>query len=120
MPPHVLEAIRGAYPLPKTFGEARAEHDHWQMRDEEIDLVLDETCLGLGDASLDVAAGVRAEEVRALVEHELPTTTLTDLHARFSLYRDMKAKTTRSRLRCFAISRRWSSRSIRPIRPPAP
>ena len=73
--------------MPATFAEAQVEHDYWtQRRQDMLDIHDDEAAELLTDA-LDLVAQVRADMVRDLVMHELPTTTLADLHARFALLR---------------------------------
>lgn len=87
-PAHIVAAIAGAYPLPTTFAEAKAEHDYWQARSDEMEDVLSTDGEFLGSLPLDLPAEMRAEMVRRLVYKDLPVTTLADLHARFALYRD--------------------------------
>ena len=36
-PAHVIEAIEQAYPLPTTFAQAKAEHDYWTERNQELE-----------------------------------------------------------------------------------
>ncbi|WP_158811079.1 hypothetical protein [Beijerinckia sp. L45] len=91
MPPQILEAILRAYPLPTTFAAAKAEHEYWETRNDDMDCILDTDGLGLGDIALDVAAGVRAEAVRDLALREIRLTTIADLHARFAMYRGLES-----------------------------
>ena len=44
---------------------------------------------GYGDSGLDMVADLRRDMLRDLVEHELPTMTLADLHARFAYLREL-------------------------------
>ena len=83
----VRQAIAEAYPLPVTFAEARAEHDYWERRRQDMrDLYDDELAEEIPD-TLDSVAQGRANMVRVLAMAELPTTTLADLHARFAMLR---------------------------------
>ena len=87
-PPRVIAAISAAYPMPTTFGKAKAEADYWEARNRELEDLFSEDGTGLGDTALDFAASLRADMVRDLAERDLPVTTLADLHARFVMYRD--------------------------------
>ena len=80
----VRDAVANAYPLPTTFAEAKTENDYWRRRRAEMEDVLGD----FGDDGLDVVCRLRADMVRDLAEHVLPTTTLQDLHARFAMMRD--------------------------------
>ena len=86
-PAHVLWAIREAYPLPSTFSEAKAEFDHWEARNQEIEDVFTVEGTPIGDVVLDLPVAIRAEIVRELTEHKMTVSTLGDLHARFEMYR---------------------------------
>ena len=80
-PARVIAAIAGAYPMPMTFAEAKAESDYWEARDNELRDVFSKDGSGddLGDTALDFAASLRADMVRDLAERDLPVTTLADL-----------------------------------------
>ena len=78
---------RGAYAWPETFADAKAEFDYWTVRREEMEVVLGPD--GYGDSGLDMVADLRRDMLRDLVEHELPTMTLADLHARFAYLREL-------------------------------
>ena len=95
VPAHVIEAIEQAYPLPTTFAQAKAEHNYWTERNQELEDAFSEDGDSLGDNELDLPTAIRADIVRALVEHELPVTTLADLHARFAMYRESKSNDDR-------------------------
>ena len=85
LPPHISDAIAAAYPLPTIFAEACAEADYWRARNQEIEDVFGpENC---GDYGLNRPAYMRMHMVEDLANHELPVTTLADLHARFARYR---------------------------------
>ena len=87
-PAHVIEAIVMAYTLPAIFAQAKVEHDYWIDRNQELEDAFSDNGDLLGNNELDLPTEIRAEIVRALAEHELPVTTLADLHARFAMYRD--------------------------------
>ncbi len=84
----VRAAIATAYPLPTTFAEAQAEHAYWTARRDDMRDLHDDQLAELIDDPLDGVARVRADMVRDLVMHELPTATLADLHARFAIMQD--------------------------------
>ncbi len=86
-PVHVLDLVKNAYPMPTTFSVAMAEYRYWEARQQEIEDVLGPN--NYGDSGLDLVPSMRFDMVRDLVEHELVTTTLDDLYARFKFYRDM-------------------------------
>ncbi len=90
-PAHVIEAIVQAYPLPTTFAQAKAEHDYWTVRNQELEDAFSEDGSSLGDNELDLPTAIRAGIVRALAEHELPVSTLSDLHGRFAMYRESES-----------------------------
>ena len=119
MPAHVREAIATAYPLPSTFAEARAEHDYWEARDDEMGDVLDERGTDIGDTVLDIAAGVRACMVRDLAENDLPITTLVELHGRFAMYLDNESHDTKTVKGIFDSLTAMMEREASPS-PPAP
>ena len=91
-PAHVIEAIEQAYPLPTTFAQAKAEHDYWTDRNQELEDAFSDDGDLPGNNELDLPTEIRAEIVRALAEHELPVATLADLHARFAMYRESESK----------------------------
>ena len=80
-----------AYPLPTTFAQAKAEHDYWTVRNQELEDAFSEDGSSLGDNELDLPTAIRAGIVRALAEHELPVSTLADLHGRFAMYRESES-----------------------------
>ena len=90
-PAHVIEAIEQAYPLPTTFAQAKAEHDYWTVRNQELEDAFSEDGSSLGDNELDLPTAIRAGIVSALAEHELPVSTLADLHGRFAMYRESES-----------------------------
>ena len=92
VPAHVIEAIEQAYPLPTTFAQAKAEHDYWTDRNQELEDAFSDDGDLPGNNELDLPTEIRAEIVRALAEHELPVTTLANLHARFAMYRESESK----------------------------
>lgn len=92
VPVHVIEAIEQAYPLPTTFAQAKAEHDYWTDRNQELEDAFSDDGDLPGNNELDLPTEIRAEIVRAFAEHELPVTTLADLHARFAMYRESESK----------------------------
>lgn len=85
IPPHVDAAIRGAYSLPATFAEARAEADYWRLRMIEMEDLLDDR---YGDCALDLVAETRMRIVERLIESELVAKTPADVLIRFKLYLD--------------------------------
>ncbi len=95
VPAHVIEAIEQAYPLPTTFAQAKAEHDYWTDRNQELEDAFSDDGDSFGDNELDLPTAIHAELVRALAEHELPVTTLADLHARFAMYRESESNDDR-------------------------
>jgi hypothetical protein len=93
LPDHIRNAVASAYPMPATFLEARIEHDYWQSRRKEIENALGPN--GFRDNGLDLTTRIRADMVRNLVEHEMPVTTLADLHFRFAMYRAKRMRADR-------------------------
>ena len=77
-PPRVVEAVSGAYPLPATVSEAKAEYDWWRNRDREIELIEGEGA----DTYLSLAAQAREHVVRRLYRYDLPARTTEEVALR--------------------------------------
>jgi hypothetical protein len=80
-----MQAIAQAYPLPTNLQDALTEHDHWQSRDRELQLVL-----GSEDntSRLDLTAHLRRELVRDLIRSELPVHGEAELQIRLQFWID--------------------------------
>lgn len=84
-PAHIDAAIRGAYPLPTNFADARAEFDYWQSRELELADAWDKDRSG---EELDLAAYWRMRIVERLIESELVAKDAANVLVRFRLYRE--------------------------------
>lgn len=91
-PARVVEAIRGAYPLPTTVVEAVAEHAYWEARNHEMGELLGPDFDVGGGRFLDLPTDIRAAIVRDMVEREIPARTVADLQARFGVFRARGAR----------------------------
>lgn len=85
--PEILAAVDQAFPLPKTFAEAKAEWDYWEQRRDDLEDVLGPD--GYGDSGLDACAELRRDLLRPLVEHKLPALTIGELLQRQVYFRDL-------------------------------
>ncbi|PGH58021.1 hypothetical protein CRT60_08670 [Azospirillum palustre] len=79
-------AIENAYPMPVTIRQARDEHQAWERRRHELDLI--QEAYGAYEV-LDLPAEYRWRRVRRLYESELPIVTMDDLHIRLQFARDV-------------------------------
>lgn len=82
-PAEVMAAIEGAYPMPATFAEAKAEAEYWDRRNRDMELAQNNDC---GDYGLDQVAVWRWRRVRDLVEHGMPLRTLPEIIDRLKMY----------------------------------
>ena len=83
-PAEVIAALEGAYPMPATYAEAKAEAQYWDRRNHDMELAQNNDC---GDYGLDQVAVWRWRRVRDLVEHGMQLTTLPDIIDRMRAYR---------------------------------
>lgn len=86
-PADLRAAVENAYPMPRTFEEARAELAYWRGRNEDLEDAMGQDGSYLGNYGLDHAAVARMEIVRALVEHEMQLTALPEILERYRLHR---------------------------------
>jgi len=86
-PADLRAAVENAYPMPRTFEEARAELAYWRGRNEDLEHAMGQNGSFSGNYGLDHAAVARMEIVRALVEHEMQLTALPEILERYRLHR---------------------------------
>jgi len=87
-PADLRAAVENAYPMPRTFEEARAELAYWRGRNEELEHAMGQNGSFLGNYGLDHAAVARMEIVRSIVEHEMRLTTVPEILERYRLHRE--------------------------------
>lgn len=74
-PASVIEAVSNALPMPTTIQEASEEHEYWEARNREIDIV----CGPIGERVVGLAAQARWDIVRDLLETGLRASNLDEV-----------------------------------------
>lgn len=89
VPADLLQAAKGACPMPADFEGAYAELAHWRSRDHDIAHALSpDGVTGLGDEGLDPVASLRMRIVREQVEHAMPLSALPEIVRRLEIHRE--------------------------------
>jgi len=80
----IIRALKRAYPVPATFGEAKNEHDYWIARRKELALLLQHDPNSLYTENLDIVVVARQNIVSELFLYKLRVDSLQELHQRCS------------------------------------
>ena len=81
----LVAAIEGAYPMPTTYAEARAEVAYWDRRNGDMELASRDKFIG--DEMLDTPCIWRRSFVRDLADHRMVLRTVGEIAERMRAYR---------------------------------